>query len=535
MRWLTLGCLVVLGACCKSQPRADAGTGPAAGPDEAWLAGTLPADAATPHRGGTVTVRLALEPVGLTRLHDRMAEGTMTRITVGPLYETFRQVAEKVDEPSDRLSVTVTVRAGRTFHDGSPITAADLKAVLDVILDAQKPTSTLRGSLDTIDTVTVVDPRTLKVTFKRPYFLAMHTLLDGVPVMPAAALAGPDFDTLPIHRAPIGSGPFKFEKWEAGVSLSYVRADDRALVDRVVFRFIKDDLAAMTAFEKGELDVMTRVTPATWRALEQQPWAWRDARRVLSRENAYSWLGFNQRQPRFDRAVRRALAMLFPADLIEKNVDLGLEPRTTCPWFDGSKGCDPTVTPIAFDVAGAKRLLAEDGWKDGDGDGVLEREGQTLSFAFLIPAQSTKLNKLVPLYVDSLKQAGIAARIETVDVSAYMSRVRAHDFDAIGLSWLSADDAQDNFQNFHSSQIETGNNFVGYANPEVDQVLTDIRAERDESRRHELERRAHRILYDDQVYLFLGRRPGLDLLRRRVHARPPVFGAWDLATLWVDP
>ena len=67
---------------------------------------------------------------------------------------------------------------------------------------------------------------------------ARHTLLAALPVMPAHALQG-DFDTLPIHRAPIGTGPFRFEKWEPGLSLSLVRADGRAHLDRVVFRFLR--------------------------------------------------------------------------------------------------------------------------------------------------------------------------------------------------------------------------------------------------------------------------------------------------------
>ena len=79
---------------------------------------------------------------------------------------------------------------------------------------------------------------------------------------------------------------------------------------------------------------------------------------------------------------------------------------------------------------------------------MLDKEGARFSVAFLAAAQSPKMTRLLPLYLDTLKQAGIDARIETVDVSGYMSRVRAHDFDAMALSWSSADSVQDNFQIF---------------------------------------------------------------------------------------
>ncbi len=530
-------CLAV--ACCKKSGPVDAGT---PGPDADWLAGRLGVERSQPTDGGTLTVRLPLEPVGLTRLHDRFNEGTMVRITVGPIYETLARssggqltplLAEKWVERDDHLALTITLRQGVKFHDGTVLTSADVKATLDVVLDPARPTAGFRAALDTIQSVETPDAHTVVVKWARPYFLARHTLLAALPVMPAHALQG-DFDTLPIHRAPIGTGPFRFEKWEPGVSLSYVRADARAHLGRVVFRFIKDDAAAMQTFEKGELGLMTRLTPSAWRGLESQPWAWQRTQRIFFPENAYAWLGFNQRQPRFrDPQVRRALALLYPAEAIEKTVDLGLEPRTTCPYFPSSKSCDPSVTPLPFDPPEAKRLLAAAGWTDSDHDGVLDREGVRLSFSFLAASQSVKMAKLLPLYLDTLKAAGIDARIETVDVSAYMSRVRAHDFDAMALSWATGDEVQDNYATFHSSQAETGNDYVGYANPEVDALLERIRGEFDPARRAALEREVHRRVYEDQAYLFMGRRPSLDAAQRSVHGLSPSLGWYDLAAVWI--
>ncbi|MFZ5445631.1 MAG: ABC transporter substrate-binding protein [Myxococcota bacterium] len=536
MTRLALALLVVASACtCRTGGAGDAG------PDADWLSGRPGADRGTPKRGGTLAVRLPLEPNGLTRLHDRFAEGTMVRITVGPIYETLARaradrleplLAERWVESGDHLTLTVTLREGVRFHDGALLTSADVKATLALVMDPAKATSSFRASLETVSSVDAPDPRTVVVHFSRPYFLATHTLLAALPVMPAHALQG-DFDTLPIHRAPIGTGPFKFERWEPGVSLSYVRADDRAHLDRVIFRFLKDDGAALQAFEKGELGLFVRVPPASWRALETQPWAWRDARRLSFEENAYAWIGFNQRLPLFqDVRVRRALAMLYPAEQIEKVVDLGLEPRTTCPYFGES--CDPTVRPLPFDVAGAKRLLAEAGWGDSDGDGVLDRGGARLSFSFLAAAQSPKMQKLLPIFLDTLMQAGVEARIESVDVSAYMSRVRAHDFEAMALSWSSGDAVVDLFPTFHSSQAAQGNDYVGYASPQVDALLERIRGELDPARRRALEREVHRRLFEDQAYLFMGRRPSLDLARRNVHGLVPASGWYDLAAVWIE-
>lgn len=468
----------------------------------------------------TLTVRLPSEPVGLTRLHDRFADGTMTRITLGPLYETLAgRLAKSWSSEGDTL--TIALREDVRFHDGTPFSSADVKATLETILNPANATANFREPLSTLSAIDTPDAHTVVLHWSRPYFFADYTVLHAVPMLPAHALTGA-WDTLPIHRAPIGTGPFRFEKWEPGSSISYVRADARAHVPRIVFRVVKDDVAARTAWERGEFDVFPRMSPADWNALAKTPWA----KREKTDDNAYVWLGFNQRLPQFrDVKTRVALAMLFPYARVDETVTLGVEPRTTCPYF-AAESCDPRVTPLAFDPAGAKALLAESGWVLKDG--TLEREGVKLSFAFLIPSQSARMTKTLPLYVDVLKSAGIDARIETVDISAYMSRVRPHDFDAIALSWSSQDAAQDNFANFHTG---APSNFVGYSNPEIDALLEQIRVTSDDAARHGLEREVHRRLYADQVYLFLGRPPLLDGFKKRVTGISYVQGRLDLAAL----
>ena len=500
----------------------------------------------TPKDGGTLTVRLPIEPTGLTRLHDRFNEGTMTRITVGPIYETLAKVndgqltpllAQSWIESDDHLTLTIALRSEVHFHDGTLLTSADLKATLAAIFDSKNATTGLRGSLETLESVLAPDPNTVVIHWKRPWFLATRTLLGAVPVLPAHALEG-DFDSLPLHRAPIGTGPFRFVKWDAGTSLTYVRNEaywgKRAHLDQVIFRFVKDDTAAIAAWERGEFDLITRLSPTAWRGAESNPKLWADYQRVFFPENTYVWLGFNQRKEPFsDVRVRRALGLLFPMELVEKSVDLGLEPRTTCPSLPESKSCDPSVKPLSFDPGAARKLLGEAGWADTDADGVLDRKGERLSFAFLAAAQSPKMARLLPLYLDTLKQAGVEARIENVDVSGYMSRVRAHDFDAMALSWSNADSVQDNFQIFHSSQIEEGSNYVGYTSPEVDQLLVQIRSEFEVDKRNALERQVHRRVYEEQAYLFLGRRPALDAFKRKVRGLQPSLGWYDLSAVWI--
>jgi len=540
-----LATALVFVACGRCSSRSASPT-----PDAAWLEGrAVPEVGATPRRGGTLTVRVGVEPSGFTRIHDRYAEGTMVRYTTGTLYETLGRVDPRHPEGpllpwlasafTEGEALTVTLRPGVTFHDGSPFSSSDVKAVLSAITAAQNPTVAMRAALGELASVETPDALTVVIRWRAPPTpFAVRALLGGVPMMPEEALAG-DFDTLPIHRAPVGTGPFKLSSFVPAARLVLARFDghrEPAFLDGVVVRFVKDDTVAAQLWERGEFDLMTRIPPATWRAVEQQPWAFTGYRRFRTDENAYAWIGWNQRRAVFaDARVRRALAMAYPAEVISRAVELGLEARTTCPFLLGSTSCDPEVKPIPFDPEGAKALLADAGWIDGDGDGVREHGGQPLAFSFLMVTASQRQAKVVPLFQEQLARVGVALTVEPVDAAQSIQRMRTHDFDAAAMSWSSPDAVTDQFELFHSSQADGGKNYVNLADPEIDALLEQIRAAREGEARVALERRLHRRLFDAQVYLFLTARPALDAAKRRVHGLTPSLAWYELAKVWVEP
>jgi peptide/nickel transport system substrate-binding protein len=552
MRWPLL---IVLATACPAKKSADPDAGalsPPAAPSADWLAGRLPREAleGEPRRGGTLTLRVHIEPAGLNRLHDQMAEGTMARYTFGTVYESLAELdrdthprydlkpllATSWDESEDHLALTVRLRQGVRFHDGSSFTSADVKAVVEAVRDPKHATRSIGTYFEDLASLDTPDPHTVVVRWKRPYFLANRNFLTALPMMPARALEG-DFDTLAINRAPVGTGPWRFVAWETGRAITFTRFEgywgQSAWLDNIVVRFVKDDTVAVQLWEHGELDLMTRIPPTVWRSIEAptpaNAWAVRGYHRASSVENNYSWVGWNEQRPFFaDRRVRAALAHLYPADEVAKNVDLGLETPTTCPYFDEGPSCDPAVKPLAFDPARAARLLDEAGWRDTDGDGVRERDGRRFAFVFLA-TPAVRLGKILPLYQERLRRAGIEMAIEKIDAAAYLKRLRENDFDACALTWSSPDPVQDNYQVFHSSQTgKNGSNFVSYQNPEVDRLLEQIRSELDPVRRAALERQVHRALYDDQVYLFLTRRLALDAIKVGVKGLKPSMAWYDL-------
>jgi len=552
----SLTVLFLLLAACPQRQAADAGAA-VQGPSRDWLDGRMPLEAlqGEPLKGGTFTLRVAVEPRGLNRLHDQFVEGTMSQYTFATVYETLAELdhdthprydlkpllAQSWQESDDHLTLTVHLRKGVRFHDGEAFTSRDVKAVMEAILDPKNPTKSMASYFEDLDTLTTPDDLTVVIKWKKAYFLANRSFLAAVPMMPAGALKG-DFDTLAINRAPIGTGPWKFERWETGQSLTFTRFDGywgaQPHFDKIVVRFVKDETVAAQLWEQGEFDLMTRIQPAEWRSLEapspSNAWAQRGYHRVLVMQNNYGWLGWNEERPFFaDPKVRRALGMLYPGDTVAKNIDMGLEPQTTCPYYRDGESCDPSVKPLPYDPKAAEALLDEAGWRDSNGDGVRDKGGVPFKFTFLSNAYSVKLGKLLPLLQEQYRKAGIEMDIERVEWAMYMKRLREHEFDAASLNWGSPDPEQDQYQIFHSSQAaKNGSNFVSYKSPEADALLERIRTELDANKRKVLERELHRRLYEDQVYTFTSNRPALDAVKVDIRGLKPSLAWYDLRKAW---
>lgn len=534
-------------------------------PDAAWLAGELPPDAlkGTPVPGGTLRVRLPAEPAMLNRLHDSGGDAWGVRTMFGAVVETLcdldrdtapayrlkPMLAQRWEVSPDGLTTTFHLRQGVSFHNGEPFSAKDVKATLDAISDPKHPTSRMRSYLSELGSYATPDDFTVVFKWKRPYFHGTRQVATVIPIVPASALVG-DFDGLAINRAPIGTGPFRFVKWDTGQSITLEKHPgywgEGAHLEGIVFRIVKDHTVATQLFERGEFDLMTSVLPTVWRELEKpdpkNAWAWRDYHRVRFTENAYNWIGWNQARPFFkDAQVRRALGHLVPYAALEKGIYLDLEPITTCPFYSQGAYCDPLLEAedskdrLRFDPQKATALLDAAGWKDTDGDGVRQKDGVPLRFTFLIYAHSVNLGKLAPVLQAELNKVGIGLDIERADWAAFTERLRKHDYDMTSLGWATLDVEDDVFFNFHSSQVKDGTNYVGYVNPVLDRLLEQSRAEYDEARRIALNRQIHRLVYEDQVYTFLGRRSALDFAKRGVRGLRPAINWYRLADVWIQP
>ncbi len=552
-------CLACGGGCPseRAAPPSNGKVDSAAQASKDWLLGKLPAEvySGQPVSGGTLTVRLYDEPQGLNRLHDGHKTALMVRYTVGPIYETLLELdrddhpryqmkpllAESYEESPNRLTQVLKLRRDVRFHNGEPFTSRDVKAVMDALTNPKNPTRAFSSSFTDLAGYETPDDYTFVIRWKKPYYLGFRNFATGLPIMPASALQG-DFNSLAINRSPIGTGPFKFAGWEPNKAITLVRNEDywgkKPYLEKVLLKIVKDDTVATRMFERSEFDLMIAIQPAVWREMEQPDpkyqWAVNNYNRIHFIEYNYSWIGWNQERPFFqDRRVRVALGMLIPYDDIFQNVDLGLEIPTTCPFYVGSQYCDPEVQRLRYNPGAARKLLAEAGWVDTNGDGVLDKDGIPLKFTLVTSAHSVRMGKIDAVLQEQFRKAGIEMDVEKMESEPFMERRVKRQFDAIALKWANLDVEEDLFELFHSSQVK-GANHIAYRDAEADRLLEASRAEFDFQKRVRINRQIHQKLYQDQVYYFISTQPTLDAVKKNIRGIKPSIAWYDLRKIWIQ-
>lgn len=557
-RVAVLLCAVSLAACKKPPPAPPPETSPSRPvPDQAFIAGAWSPEllTGTPQPGGTLNVRLPIEPGSLNRIIA--SDLWVTRMLRPAVYETLLRVdgedqptyplkpclATGYDESPDHLTYTFHLRTGVKFHDGAPFSAHDVIATFDKLMDPKVRAGSLRSLVEGLKEWKAVDEHTVRFTFKEPHFLALRQVAASIPILPASIekLTPEEFNgPAPINRAPNGTGPWKFEKWETGKDISFVRndgywdAERTPHLDRLVFAIVRDPTVALEMTLKGDLDLLSNIQPKQWVQLGEDPAVFTRFRRFRYFTNNYGFVAWNEKRLQFtDKRVRRALAELFDQDAFDENIAYGLELRTECVFFEASEACDPDTKPVAYAPDHAKQLLAEAGWVDHDGDGILDKDGVPFRFRLILADNNEKLADMAAVLQEAYRKAGIDLSFDRLEWSVFLKRLNDHDFDAATLLWGLPDVETDPYQVWHSSQAKGGSNWISFEDPVADKLIEQGRREFDKPKRTQLWRALGRELHEQQPYLMLTSRPELELVSKRFRGMKPSIAYYDFTRWWL--
>jgi peptide/nickel transport system substrate-binding protein len=463
-RAATVVCLALAALACRGAP-APAGTGHGG---TLVIAAPGDADVLMPPVVGTQTAAHVIELIFPQLAKLGTALSTVDEANFVP------QVAEHW-EHRDSLTLVFHLDPRARWSDGTPITAAD------VVYSHQVFTDTLTGSpyrvnFAPIAAVTAEDPRTVAFRFRRAYPEQLYDAVFHLNILPKHLL-----DTIPNDRLassafaqdPVGAGPFRFARWQAGAEL-VIEADTtwflgRPRLDRIVWRVMPDVSAAVTALLAGEADAMETILQreeiarvAADTALQLVPYP----------SPFLGLIAFNLRRGPFaDREVRRAIAMAVDRATIVRALfgdygDVPVGAVSTMVWI--ARGGD--IPQLPYDTAQAARLLDAAGWRLASGAAVRTRGGRPLRFTLLVPTTSQLRQQGAVLVQDQLKKIGVQVDIEPVEYAVFEDRGDRGAFDALFLS-RTLDPSPANLAQFWGSAAIGHGNLGGYASPAFDSLI----------------------------------------------------------------
>ncbi len=454
-------CLAGLGGCGD---RGGSGTGDLA----QETAGSVP--------GGTAVIALSSEPDVLNPL---ISASTIAGRVMAEIHEGLTEmddslayvprIASRWEIDPDRRAITYFMRRWR-WSDGQPLTAFDVAGSFDIFVDPVVA-STRRGRLREVSSAVALDSLTVRYTFTRPQAEPLprswHHIL---PLHVVGDLDRADVASWPINDHPLSSGPFQLESWDHNRQLTMVRnplyPGTPALLERVVFRILPEASTRLVALETGEVDLVNGLDPIAARRLADG-----GAVRIVSNGGrSFYFVSWNLRNPIFaDAGTRRALGLAFDRQRMVDNLLEGYGQPAIGPIPPVMWNHHVLLAPVRQDLAQAGALLAAAGWRDDDGDGVLERDGLRFEFEMITKQGDPVRENGAVILRSNLAGIGVKVNLRVMELSAGIAQVRAGRFDAyFGLQNANLfGNPAGNVRSDATDQF----NFGAYANAEVDSLL----------------------------------------------------------------
>jgi peptide/nickel transport system substrate-binding protein len=433
------------------------------------------------------------------------------------------ELAHSWEISEDGRAITFHLREGVRWHDGTPFTSADVLFTYQLLVDPDTPTA-YAERYKQVSKAETPDAYTFRVHYEKP--LASALISWGVAIHPRHLLEGEDVTASPLSRSPVGTGPYRFVEWKTGEKIELKANPDyfegEPFIQRVVYRFIPDPSTMFLELQSGGLDMMD-LTPIQYARQTETPAFKRNFNKYRYPAFGYTYLGFNLRRPLFqDKRVRQAFAHAINKQEIVDGVLLGLGQIATGPYKPGTWPYNPDVRRYAYDPKQARTLLKEAGWRDSDGDGVVEKDGRDFSFVLMTNQGNDSRIKAGEIIQRRLADIGIDVKLRVVEWASFLKEfINPGDFDALIMGWNIPMDP-DGYNVWHSSKTRPGElNFINFQNDEVDELLEKGRRTLDQGQRKAYYDRFQEILAEEQPYVFLFVPDALPAVAARVHGIEP--------------
>lgn len=467
-----------------------------------------------PARGGTYSEGVASNPQYLNPLLSHYND--IDRDLVALLFNGLTtldergvvvpDLAERWEAGADNLSYTFFLRPNVRWSDGAPFNADDVIFTVSVMQIDDYQWAPWLSALWKSVKATKVDEFTVTFTLSQPFapFLD-YTTIGLLPSHLWARYPVAELTSAQLNTRPVGTGPWQLTQIDA----DHVRLEPNPFfsgplpyLSGIEFHFYPDTRRVLSAFSRHEINAIAHLYPDDVKSVLKEP----ELNLFSSTLPGYAliYLNLNSSNVPFfgDKAVRQALrAGLNRQQLIDEGLQ-GQGLIANSPIQPGNWAYDADVAQVSYNPAAARKLLADAGWTDSDADGISDKDGKPLRFVFLTTDAPDQV-ALGRLITQQWREIGVGVETQTTSFAGLAADyLSTHNFDAALVTWeLSGD--PDPYPLWHSTEIESGQNYARWNNRDADEAIEAARRTNDQTQRIELYRQFQVVFTDEAPALLL--------------------------------
>jgi len=463
--------------------------------------------------GGALVIGIRDEPDNLNPWKTTRATSDMimqfvldSLVAIDKNLKPVPLLAESWEVSENGTVYTFKLKKGIKFHDGTPFNADA------VIFTFQKIKEGNQGwMIEMVKDMVKVDDYTVKFILEKPSITFLYNIADSGYFGIVSPTAYEKYKDKWGTEVLVGTGPFKFEKWIRGQEIVLVRNDDYhhgpeyaenkgpAHLEKIIFKIVPEATTLIGAVKTGDIDLVDSYYVPTEFVNELKS----DPNLQFYMQPTYGtrFLAFNLKRKIFqDKRVRLAIAYAINKEAVANVAwneaaypTCSLLGATTLGYYEVSKDkCIP------YDPEKAKQLLAEAGWKDTDGDGILEKDGQKFEISLLAYSISENRKSAVVIQ-QQLQEVGIKINLDVLEKGSAIAKAEEANYDIMEYGiWFTQGDG---FLNFIAYSKNQGiGNIAFYANPKVDELLQKAATTSDLDEYYQYVKETQELLLDDLPY-----------------------------------
>jgi peptide/nickel transport system substrate-binding protein len=428
-------------------------------------------------------------------------------LKVGKDGKLENDLAESYSISEDKLTYTFHIKKNAKWHDGNRLTVDDIIYTVKTIQD-DSYYSPLIANWKGVHTEKV-DDYTVNFILKNTYSPFLNNLTFGIlPQHLWDQITANEFPLSELNFQPVGSGPYKFDKFKKDKNGKIISLDLVANsnyygqvphIKKITFKFYQSENDAISAFNRKEVKGINYLSPENMGKIASI--GSKDVYKLNIPR--YYAVFFNQTQNKFlaDKTVRLALAYAVNKNKLIQEILKGEGEAIDSPIPKQLLGYDPNTKIYDYAPENARNILTAAGWVDSDGDGIREKGGEKLEFT-LVSTDSTDTARTAQLLSAMWKDIGVNVKIETTD-DIQENNIKPRSYEAILFGEILNYDP-DPFSFWHSSQKkDPGLNLALYDNPDADKILEDARKETDPAVRAQKYQQFQNLVIEDEPAIFL--------------------------------